>query len=124
MALASSILIALVGSLVSGMVARSLWKKNPQRDQRHYWILGVAALLPVWLVAFLRVIQPASAQAVDVPLPPPAILSSGVGLLGVIATDYLLRRVLNPRPGSGAVAHWLVGWVALLPAVIILLARL
>jgi hypothetical protein len=124
MALASSILIALAGSLVSGVTARSLRRKNPLRDQRHYWILGVAALLPAWLMAFLRIIQPASAQAVDVPLPPPAILSSGAGLLGVIATDYLFRRVLNPRPGTSAVIHWLVGWVTLLPALIILLARL
>ena len=99
-----------------------LRKKDPERKLQHYWFLGLLALFPAWLIGFLALIQPATEQAVDVPLPPPALLSSGAGLLGIIATDYLLRRRQKPLPTP--LAWWAFGWLALLPAWIVLLLSL
>jgi hypothetical protein len=119
-----SILLGTMGVVGTGVSAQVLRKKDPERRLQHYWFLGLVALFPAWLIAFLALIQPASEQAVDVPLPPPALFSSGAGLLGIIGTDYVLRRVLNSRTQSSHLVYWLFGCVALLPAWLILLLSL
>ena len=77
-----------------------------------------------WLVAFLAVIQPASQSAVDVPLPPRALLSSAIGLIGVIATDYLLRRSQQTGRELSPVTWWVIGWLSLAPAWLIVTINL
>jgi len=104
----ASLIIAGAGVLASAIAAAYAAK-----DARQAWMLGLAAIFPAWLVAFLTLVDPASRSAVDVPLPPRALLSSGAGLLGVIATDYWLRKA-ESRPT--VVFAWLVGWIALVPA--------
>jgi hypothetical protein len=104
----ASLIIAGAGVLASGVATR-----YAEKDPRRAWMLGLAGIFPAWLVAFLTLIDPASRSTVDVPLPPRALLSSGAGLLGVIATDYWLRKSeSNPT----VVFAWLVGWIALVPA--------
>lgn len=108
----AALIIAAVGVCASG--AAALYLKN--REPRHYWLLGLAGLFPAWLITFLTLIEPATRSAVEVPLPPRALFSSSAGLLGVIATDYLLRTL----PKSGRVLTpltcWMMGWLALVPA--------
>ncbi|MGH7767674.1 MAG: hypothetical protein ACREQP_09490, partial [Candidatus Binatia bacterium] len=81
-----------------------------------YWLIGLAGLFPAWLIAFLTVIQPASQSAVDVPLPPRALFSSAIGLIGVIATDYVLRRAQQTGRELSSFLSWVMGWAALIPA--------
>ncbi|HEX9445590.1 MAG TPA: hypothetical protein VGA73_15820 [Candidatus Binatia bacterium] len=108
----AALIIAGAGILASGAAAFYLKSRAP----RHYWLLGLAGLFPAWLWAFLTLIEPATRSAVEVPLPPRALFSSSAGLLGVIATDYLLRTL----PKSGRVLKpftcWMMGWIALVPA--------
>jgi hypothetical protein len=72
----------------------------------------MAALCPAWLIAFLSTIGPPGGEGPSKPL---FIITSSLPLLGVIATDALLRRwrtagrVLRPR------AAWLLGIAAILP---------
>jgi hypothetical protein len=117
-----SLLLGLAGVVGTGAFLQFLRKKDPERKLQHYWILGLLALFPAWLIAFLTVIEPATEQAVDVPLPPPALFSSGAGLLGIIATDYLLRR--RQKPGTTPFIWWALGWLALVPAWVVLLLSL
>jgi len=105
---AASVMIALAGVLVSGGVMF-----YTGADARRGWLLGILALFPAWLFAFLALIDPASRSAVDIPLPPRALLSSGAGLLGVIATDYYLR---NSGVAVKSFTAWIMGLAALLPA--------
>jgi hypothetical protein len=119
-----SLVVGIVGVLGTGAVVRWLQAKSAGREPRHYWLLGVAALFPAWLLAFLGLLQPANKQPVDVPLPPHALLSSGVGLLGLIATDYLLRRLPKPGTHFSPLTCWLLGCLALVPAWIVLLLSL
>ena len=108
----AALILAAAGMLASG--AAALYLKSGAA--RHYWLLGLAGLFPAWLWAFLTLIEPATRSAVEVPLPPRALFSSSAGLLGVIATDYLLRTL----PKSGRVLKpftcWTMGWLALAPA--------
>jgi len=117
-----SILVGVMGIVGTGVSTQILQKKDPERRFQHYWLLGLLALFPAWLIAFLALIQPATEQAVDVPLPPAALLSSGAGLLGIIATDYLLRR--RQKPLATPLAWWAFGLLALLPAWIVILLSL
>jgi hypothetical protein len=119
-----SLLLGLVGILGTGAAVRPLQVKTPGRELRQYWFLGLAALFPAWLIAFLGLLQPATEQPVDVPLPPPALFSSAAGLIGLIATDYVLRRLQKPGANFRAVTWWLLGWLALFPAWMVLLLSL
>ena len=101
---------------MSGVALICLQGKVPDWRAQHYWILGIAGLFPAWLVAFLSVLQPASQSAVDVPLPPRALFSSAAGLMGIIAADYLLRRVQQSGRVLRPVTCWIIGWGALVPA--------
>jgi hypothetical protein len=98
---------------VAGVVLTAAAMIYLRPESRAAWLVGLAALFPAWLSAFLTLIDPASRSAVDIPLPPRALLSSGAALLGIIATDYYFRK-------SGAVVKalnaWFIGVVALLPA--------
>lgn len=107
-----SIVIGAVGVLGTA-VAMAYLKKEP----RHCWFLGLAGLFPAWLIAFLGLLQPVTqGAAADVPLPPRALFSSGAALLGIIITDYLLRRMQISGLALRAVIYWIIGLVALLPA--------
>lgn len=114
-----SLVIVVIGLFASGVAA--LYMRG--REPRHYWLLGLAGLFPAWLIAFLTVIQPASQSPVDVPLPPRALFSSAAGLIGVIATDYFIRRAQarggELRPFTG----WISGVIALMPAWLIAAVR-
>ena len=107
-----SMIVAVVGIVASGVAVFSLKGRRAQ----HYWLLGLAGLFPAWLVAFLAVISPASQSPVDVPLPPRALFSSSIGLMGIIATDYLLRQSERTGRVFTPVVCWLIGLAALIPA--------
>jgi hypothetical protein len=107
-----SLIVGVVGVLASAVAAIFLKDRPP----RHYWLLGIAALFPAWLVAFLAVISPASQSPVDVPLPPRALFSSAVGLMAIIATDYLLRQSERTGRTFTPVLCWWIGLGALVPA--------
>jgi uncharacterized membrane protein (GlpM family) len=113
-----SLIVGVVGVLVSAVATIFLKDRPP----RHYWLLGLASLFPAWLIAFLTVLQPASQSAVDVPLPPRALFSSAAGLLGVIATDYFIRRAQAAGRELSPVMCWIIGWVSLIPAWLIAVA--
>lgn len=108
--------VGAVGVLASGAAIPHLGKRIPESKPHHYWFLGLAGLFPAWLIAFLNLLEPVAREAGDVPLPPRALFSSAVGLLGIIATDYLLRRFQKSGGAFPPLAYWLLGGLALLPA--------
>jgi uncharacterized membrane protein YuzA (DUF378 family) len=89
---------------------------------QHYWLLGLAALFPAWLIAFLGLLQPLTKETAEAPLPPRALFSSATGLMGIIATDYLLRQLQKSAQTLKPVTYWIIGLIALLPAWCIALA--
>ncbi len=111
-----SVIVGLVGILGTGAALFYRQGKASEWKPQHYWFLGLAGLFPAWLVAFLALLEPVAQQAAETPLPPKALLSSGAGLLGIIATDYLLRRLQKSGSALPSVTYWVLGVVALLPA--------
>jgi hypothetical protein len=123
MARTLSLLAGLIGIIATGAALRHLQNKKPEWNTLHFWFMGIAALFPAWLVAFLGLLQPVNQQN-NVPLPPAGLFSSAAGLLGVIASNHFVRRSQQPGRALSPFASWLFGWLALLPAWLILLLRL
>jgi hypothetical protein len=110
------ITMAVVGILGTGSAASYLQEKIDRWRPQYFWFLGLIALFPVWLLRFFAILLPATKEAGDVPLPPRAILASGVALLGVIASDFLVRRMQRSSSVRSGLAFWILGVIALLPA--------
>jgi hypothetical protein len=116
-----ALILGVVGIIASSAAVFYLIQKGG--NARQYWLAGLAGLFPGWLIGFLAVIQPASQSAVDVPLPPRALFSSAIGLIGVIATDYMLRRSQQTGRELSPVSWWVIGWLALVPAWLIVTVK-
>ena len=108
--------MAVVGILGTGAATSYLQGKVDRWGPQYFWFLGLIALFPVWLLRFFAILLPATKEAGDVPLPPRAILASGVALLGVIASDFLVRRMQRSSSVRRGLAFWILGVIALLPA--------
>lgn len=117
-------ILGVAGILGTWALRRFLRGKIPTWQPHYPWFLGVAALLPSWLFLFLGLIEVPTPETADDPLPPRAILSSGAALLGVIATEFLVRRLQKSERDLGDAAYWILGLLSLLPAMFIVLVRL
>lgn len=84
---------------------------EPQRA----WCIGLAALFPAWLLAFLGLLASPSGLGASVALPPSALWSSGAGVLGVVLTDAAVRR-LHAAGRASPLLSWLLGVIGLVPA--------
>lgn len=114
-----SVALGVLGIFVAWGAQASLEKRASDSKPHHFWLIGLAGLFPAWLIAFLTLLQPATQGSAEVPLPPQALLSSGVGLGGVIVTDYLLRRAQKSGRALSPLVSWGLGVAALIPACLI-----
>ena len=110
-----SILAGLLGVLGTGATIAYLSGHKPSMRAPIYWLLGMAALLPAWLITFLDLLGRSSGPRPEKVLTASWILSSSAVLLGVIATDAALRRLRESGRDPGPVIWWLLGVLALLP---------
>ena len=110
-----SVLAGVLGVLGTGVGTVYLSRQESSGRQWIYWLLGIAALLPAWLIAFLDLLARSSGPRPEKALIAAWILSSSVALLGVILTDGALRRLRESGRDPRPVTCWLLGVVALLP---------
>jgi hypothetical protein len=75
------------------------------------WLLGMAALFPAWLIAFLAVLT----LGTKVVPKGVVIVKSVAPLLGAIVTDAVVRHLRAPGRERRPVTYWLLGVAALLP---------
>ena len=106
-AVASVVGLAGTAALVARFKSR--W---PAWGPERYWVIGLAALLPAWLMAFLATIGPPGGEGPNKPL---FIITSALPLLGIIVTDALLRHWRAQRRVPGPIACWFLGIAAILP---------
>jgi len=119
-----SMILGVLGVLGTGTAVLYGSRRAPHWRPQHHWLLVVAALFPAWLVAFLGLLPPITGEIPQDPLPPSGILSSGATLLGVIASDYALRRLQKSARVCHPLVYWLLGLAALIPGWFIALVDL
>ncbi|GIX49714.1 MAG: hypothetical protein KatS3mg131_3925 [Candidatus Tectimicrobiota bacterium] len=107
-----SVIGAVLGCGGSGIWLAVLAARGVRWRPQGYWLLGLAALFPAWLLAFIALLNTAPLTE---PLPPPVLFSSGVALLGVVLSDAGVRRLQRRGRALPPVLWWLSGLVALLP---------
>ena len=106
--IAWSVIVAVLGLCGGGAVVKL--RKPPWSPER-YWLLGMAALFPGWLVAFLGFLT-ATAGA----LPKGAFVgSSALPLVGAIVTDAVVKRLRESGRDHHPMTYWVLGVTALLP---------
>lgn len=112
-----SVVAGLLGILGTWVGMIRLAQRQSPPSPVLYWILGVASLLPAWVIAFVGLLGPALVVGRPEPsLSVPWILSSAAALLGVILSDAALRRLRDSEQDYRPVAYWLLGVAALFPA--------
>jgi hypothetical protein len=122
-----SILTGVLG--VVGTWLGTAYVTSRKFDQRPeiYWLVGIAALLPAWLIAFLGLLGLSTGPRPEKALAVSWIVSSSIALFGVIVTDTVVRRLRASGRDHRPMTYWLLGLVALLPgwgiALLVLLAR-
>src|SRR5215475_14625833 len=109
-----SIILGVLGLLgtAAAMPYLSRWVSN--WGPRQHWLVGLTALFPAWLIAFLGLL-PSSVGPEYNPLPRSALLSSVVALLGVVFTDTTVRWLDRSGYSVGPFTYWLFGLAGLLP---------
>lgn len=110
--LRGSVLAALLGVAVTAVVLARF--RGSDRNPYLYWVLGLVALLPAWLIAFLGVLGPIPVERPESGVP--LISSSSTALVGAIVSDALARRLRDSARPHGALTYWLLGMGGLAPA--------
>jgi hypothetical protein len=85
------------------------------------WLLGLLGVLPGWVVAFEGLLG-----LVEAPVGPVRLAFVGAsagGLVGVIVTDVVVRRLRATR-ARPATIYWLLGLLAMTPAWLVTLLGL
>jgi hypothetical protein len=119
-----SLVVALLGLLATAAGRRRLERRPGPRDGHEYWALGLVALLPAWLVAFLALLPSAPGQRPQLVSGAAWILSTAAALLGAIATESRVRRAAELEDAAAPLRCWQLGVSALIPAwALALLAR-
>ncbi len=111
-----SIVLGVLGLFGTGAVVPYLSKWVSNWGPQYYWLLGLAALFPAWLIAFLGLLGLPAGERVEGSLPLSAILFSGAALLGVIFTEMAVRRLNQSGYFVSSLIYWLLGLAALFPA--------
>ena len=111
-----SLLAAVVGVLATWYGMLQIARTDAERPPEAFWLLGLAALLPAWLIPFLGLLGRLAERRPDKAVAVWWILSAAAALCGAIATHARIRRLQTfERPFSPR-THWRVGLVTLVPA--------
>jgi len=110
----SSLTTGIVGILGSAGAMFLLSKRHARPAAHHSWMLGLGGLLPAWIMSFIILLQ-STPRTSETPLPPSALFSSSIGLLGIIATEFLTRRLEGRNVARSHWLLWLLGVLALSP---------
>lgn len=104
-----SLVAGLVGVLASWIGLIRLERSGAHRAAEQYWLVGLAALLPAWLIAFLGLLGQVAGRFPERAFFPWWILSSSAAILGVILGDAAVRRLRASGQAYRPARYWVVG---------------
>lgn len=115
-AMAWSVVTGGLGVLVTWLITAYLARRRRLLNPVLSWVLGLAALAPAWLIAFVGLLGPSPIVGSEPSLKVAFIFSSSAALLGFIVSDAVARRLRASGREHGAPTYWLLGVAALGPA--------
>ncbi len=109
-----SIWVGVFGVLAGVLVS---WRfRDRLRKPERYWLVGLAATAPAWIIALTALLDGLSGDPPDKTLRAFLAASSAGGLLGVIATEFCVRWLKAQTTKAPALLYWFLGTVALVPS--------
>ncbi|MFQ5897697.1 MAG: hypothetical protein ACE5JN_05555 [Candidatus Methylomirabilia bacterium] len=111
-----SALAIVVGVGGTWLGVRWLDRRQSSRPPEVDWLLGVIALLPAWLIAFLSLLGRAVETLPEASAAVWPIASAAAALLGVIVTDATVRRLRGSDARERRTRYWAAGLASLVPA--------
>lgn len=111
-----SIALGVAGVLATWWLMTRLGRKRPDRPPEVYWVLGIAAFSPAWLIAVLGLLGRMKGRFPDMSVAVWWLVSGAAALLGVIVTDGLLRRLHDSGRDYPPARYWEVGLGTFFPA--------
>jgi hypothetical protein len=108
-------MIGALGVPVTWFMTAYLARRRPPSNPVVSWVLGLAALGPAWLTAFLGLLGPSPIGRPEAFLKVAFILSSSAALLGVILSDAAVRRLRASGREHRPATYWLLGVAGLFP---------
>jgi hypothetical protein len=115
-----SLIVGVVGLAVTFGVLGHRRRQGRQTPTTE-WVLGLLALMPAWLVAFVGLLQAATSGPLDRGVRRMFMVSCAALLLGVIVSDGLARRRWEAARGAPGPLYWLLGVGAVVPAWVLVL---
>ncbi len=122
--LRASLVAGLVGVLGTWVGLIRLKRSGSRRPAEVYWLLGLGAMFPAWLIAFLGLLGRIAGRFPERSLAAWWILSSAAAVLSVILADAAVRRLRASGEAHRPATYWLVGVATFCPAWAIALAGL
>lgn len=111
-----SVALGVLGVAVAALLMRRYRRILPFGETDRYWIIGLFALFPAWLVAVWGLLGEGNIDSPTYSPPRSLIISSAAALIGVIVSDYCRRRIKTPGITLSPAASWLLGLAALILA--------
>lgn len=115
-ALLISILVGVVAIVATRASVRRLEADGAPRDPHVYWSLGLAGVLPAWLVLFVTLLGDSPAARPALGSAVAWILSVAAGLIGAIAGEARVRHASDTPEGLAPAHGWQIGVWSGIPA--------
>ncbi len=114
-----SMFVGIAGILITRASLRRLAAGSVPRDAHVYWGLGLAGVLPAWLVVFVTLLGDSPTERPELGSAVAWILSAAAGLLGAITSEALVRQSSESPEGLPPARGWRVGLWGGVPAWVI-----
>jgi len=111
-----SVIAGLVGLLATWLGVGHLDRRASHLPREVYWVLGMVAVFPAWLIAVLGLLGRMKGRFPDMSVVAWWNVSGSAALLGVIVADAIVRRLQRWGEPYPPARYWLVGVGTFFPA--------
>lgn len=111
-----SLLVGVMGVVAARGGLGYLAARAGDRDPHVYWVLGLVAPVPAWLIVFWVLLGPSPEPRPELVSAASWILSTAAALLGAIVTAGLVQRVSESGEHAAPLVYWRLGLAGSLPA--------
>jgi len=105
----ASLVLAFLGLLATRTAVANLATGAHARDPHVYWVLGVVALLPAWLVPFVALMGSVPTGRIHLGWAVPWALSSTTALIGAIVSEATVRLGAEASSPRSPAQCWRLG---------------